>query len=136
MADPGGEITGVSAAQEDLGYRLAVDGPGEGRAWMTPAARHGNRAGVLHGGLVSTLLDAAMGTAAATRVVPDGAAPMATVSMTVQFLAPVPLGREVQARARVTGGGRSLHFCEATLRLEDGTVAATATGVFRTIRTG
>jgi uncharacterized protein (TIGR00369 family) len=133
---PGGprEIVGVSAAQADLGYRLAVEGPGAGRAWLRPGPRHGNRAGVLHGGLVSTLLDAAMGTAAATRVSEDGAAPMATVSMTVQFLAPVPLEAEILARARITGGGRRLIFCEATLTLPDGAAAATATGVFRAIR--
>jgi len=79
------------------------------------------------GGVVMTLLDSAMATAALSRV--DFEREVVTVDMHVAFLRPA-LGRLV-ATGRATGGGRSMCFCEASVVDASGEVAAQAMGTFR-----
>lgn len=121
-----------SAFQQHLGHRLAGWGPGYARFEMalTPALL--NRHGVPHGGVHATVLDSAMGYATVYPGADAGAArPMSqTLSMSVSFLAPAR-GTGIMAEGRVTGGGRRTVFTEARLWDSEGTLVATATGVFR-----
>lgn len=119
-----------SAFQEHLGHRLTGWGPGYARFEMalTPALL--NRHGVPHGGVHATMLDSAMGYAG---VFPGDSAerPMSqTLAMSVSYLAPAR-GTALMAEGRVTGGGRRTFFTEARLWDGEGTLVATATGVFR-----
>lgn len=86
-----------------------------------------NNHGAGHGGLVVTLLDCAMAHAALSRI--DYAREVVTVDLHVAYLRPSS-GRLV-AHGRVTGGGRSVCFCEARITDADGTLAAQAMGTFR-----
>ena len=88
---------------------------------------HGNNSGIPHGGLIATLLDVAMGTAA--RLATDAAA-VITLDMHVSFIAP---GEEVlTAEGRVVRAGGSIIFTEAEARGPNGEVVAKASGVFKT----
>ncbi|MCJ2014561.1 PaaI family thioesterase [Methylobacterium sp. J-076] len=88
---------------------------------------HANNLGIAHGGILCTLLDVAMGTAA--RLAAGG--PVVTLDMQTRFLNP---GRgTLEAEGRVTRGGRSVLFCEATIRDAQGTPVASATGVMKTV---
>ncbi len=90
--------------------------------------RHGNNLGVAHGGLVATLLDVAMGTAARMAL---GDAVL-TLDMHVSFLA---AGRgTLLAEGRVVRAGGTVVFAEAEARTEDGEVVARASGVMRRVR--
>ena len=80
-----------------------------------------------HGGVLMTLLDSAMAHAALSRVA--YAREVVTVDMHVAFMRPT--GGRLQAQGRVTGGGRSVCFCEATVMDASGEVAARAMGTFR-----
>jgi uncharacterized protein (TIGR00369 family) len=85
---------------------------------------------VVHGGAVSTLADTAIMAAAwADDTVPDALAG-ATVALSVNFVA-AARGSDLTAEARAVRRGRSLCFCEATVRDGDGTVVATALGTYR-----
>ena len=77
-------------------------------ARFTPRPEHTAIPGFVYGGLIASLIDChAMGTAAAAaeraagRAVGEGPAPrFVTASLKVDFLAPTPLGPELEVRAR------------------------------------
>lgn len=102
---------------------------------MQITADHTNRHGVLHGGITTSVLDNAMGATASLTVDDTGKSPFLTISMTVNFIAPAREGQVLVATGRKTGGGRSTVFIDGVLEAEDGTVIATATGVFRKVPT-
>ncbi|CAM3254713.1 PaaI family thioesterase [Paracoccus nototheniae] len=126
-----GPILNETGTQRMIGYRLDVgQGDGCARCVLDLDDRHLNRQGMLHGGLSAVLLDSAMGAAGSLTVDASGRHPFTTLSLTMNYLAPGRPGR-ITATGRVTGGGRSTLFIEGQLRHEDGTLIATATGVFR-----
>ena len=101
----------------------------EGRTTLRVRARpeHTNNLGIVHGGLICTLLDIAMGTAARCTV----GAPVMTLDMQASFLSP---GRgEMTAEGKVLRAGRSIVFCEAEVRAADGALVARASGLFKPV---
>lgn len=80
-----------------------------------------------HGGVVMTLLDCAMAHAALSKV--GYAREVVTIDMHVAFMRPAA-GR-LTAVGRVTGGGRSVCFCEAHILDAEGEPSAHAMGTFR-----
>lgn len=129
-----GLIENETGAQRTLGYVLDVgQGDGRARCYLDLTEAHMNRHGVLHGGIAGMLLDNAMGATGSLTVDDSGRAPFLTISLNTQFLAPARAGTRVTATGRVTGGGRSLLFIAAELVDGDGTVIATATGVFKRV---
>lgn len=126
-------IHGETGTQSLIGYVLDVGDRAGAVCWLDLDDRHLNRQGILHGGLAATLLDSAMGATGSLTVDATGRHPFTTLSLTVSYLAPGLPGR-VTATGRVTGGGRATLFIEGALRHENGTLIATATGVFRKTR--
>ena len=101
----------------------------EGRTRLRLALRpeHANNLGIAHGGVLCTLLDVALGTAARLRA----GRPVVTLDMQTRFLSP---GRGVlSAEGRVTRAGRSVIFCEAEIRDPAGELVATATGLLKPV---
>ena len=129
-----GLILDETGTQRLIGY-VVDTGAGDGTAAcrLDLDDRHLNRQGMLHGGLAATLLDSAMGATGSLTVDASGRHPFTTLSLTVNYVAPGRPGT-VEARGRVTGGGRSTLFIEGALRHQDGTLIATATDVFRKSR--
>lgn len=94
--------------------------------------RHTNRRGDAHGGLIATLLDAAV-TRAARRALPDVQA-LATVEMKTSYLRP---GRgRLRADGDCVHASGSLVFCEARLTDGEGQPVARASATLRQIRPG
>jgi uncharacterized protein (TIGR00369 family) len=91
-----------------------------------------NSWGSAHGGIVTTLLDVAMGGAAMSADV--HATGVVTVSLTVSFLRSA-VGSLV-AEGRMIKGGRSLAFCEGEVRDAAGEVLAKGVGTFKVKRRG
>lgn len=132
--DGEGLIENETGAQRLIGYVLDVGrGDGSARCWLDVGPQHTNRHGMLHGGLIVSILDNAMGATGSLTVSADGRAPFLTVSMTTQFHAPARLGDRITATGRVTGGGRSLLFIAGELVDRDGRLIATASGVFKPV---
>ena len=83
-----------------------------------------------HGGVVMTLLDVTMGSAARSQV--PHAAGVVTVDMSVSFLS-AGQGR-LTVEARVLRSGASLIFCEGEMRDEAGELVAKAMASFKVKR--
>ena len=103
-----------SALMDLIGGEL--DSWEEGRVVMSIKLedRHMNPGGVLHGGVLTTLMDEA--TAHAIAIVRGLEAPLATVDMNVSFLAAARPGDELECEARTLRIGRSVAFAEAEVR--------------------
>lgn len=120
--------------QQMVGYRTEVfPQEAEARVSLDLDRQHVNRNGVLHGGMVATLLDVACGNAASAFFDPDLHAPVVTVSLNLSFVASADAGL-IEAVAAVSGGGRSIAYVNGELRGKDGVLLATAAGVFKRLR--
>lgn len=97
---------------ELAGARLIAGGEGEAVFRCLPDQSWLNPLGLIHGGLLCTLLDSAMGVAVQmTQPVGRG---YATIELKVSYLKPVALdGSELEARGRVIRVGRRIAFAEA-----------------------
>ena len=86
--------------------------------------RHTNPNGVMHGGVITSLMDEAVGgvIAYARGLEVMRAAPHSTVDMNVSFLSAARAGDELIVEARPIKIGRSVAFAEAEARRGDGTI--------------
>ena len=136
MSDPQAIRLGLdqpSGTQQLVGFEIDPD---DGRCSLEVTKAHLNRHGVMHGGLIATVLDTALGVAASLHADPErGARPFTTITMNVQFLAPIREGR-LTATARVTGGGRKTLFLSGEAQDAQGRLIATATGVYKPVPVG
>ncbi len=76
--------------RDHLGLDVSTTGPGTARASLTADDRHLNPNGVVHGAVLFSMVDTAMG-AAAMSVVPEGSA-CASVEVHLRFLRPAMAG--------------------------------------------
>ena len=126
-------IVDETGTQRLVGYVLDVGRPDRrARCRLVVDDRHTNRHGVLHGGIAAMLLDSACGATASLTVDDSGRRPFLTVSLNIDFVGPGRPGG-VTATGRRVGGGRSLLFVAADLVHDDGTLIATASGVFKRV---
>lgn len=85
-------------------------------------------AGIVHGGILSTLLDEAM-----AHAVMGNKIMAVTADMHVRFLRPTPVGVPLKVAASLTGNRKNLYFARGTVMLDDGTLLAEAEGRFARI---
>lgn len=110
-----------------LGVTREVSANGYARLSMPVRPELTNLLEAAHGGVLVTLLDSAMASAAMSSV--NFEAGVVTLNLNTSFLAS-GRGRLV-IEAQRTGGGRSICYCEGTVRGEDGEVMARGMGSFR-----
>jgi uncharacterized protein (TIGR00369 family) len=91
--------------------------------------KHHNRRGVVHGGMLMTFADRAMGRACRFA---NAHRPQATVQLDVHFVDAVHVGELVEATCRVVRRTRALVFASAELTV-GARVVATANGVWKTL---
>jgi len=124
-----------SGFQELLGYRLVRWEEGLAEMELHIERRHLNRAGVVHGGVLTTMLDTSMGFSATFCPFPGRVRRVVTLSLSTSFLGQARHGTLV-ATGRLRGGGRKIVSCTGEVRLrETGAVLAAAEGMFK-YRTG
>ena len=102
----------------------------EGDAWryaFVAEQRHLNLGGVVHGGMLMSFADDALG---ATIFEAVGRRPVTTVQLNTQFIAPVRLGELVEARAEVLRRTRTVVFVRGLLEVAVRT-AVHADGVWK-----
>jgi uncharacterized protein (TIGR00369 family) len=90
---------------------------------MEADARHLNIQGLVHGGMLATLADTAMGLAVRTTLEPDSR--HVTIQLGVQFLSAGRQGR-ISARGRVVRSGRQIAHAEAEVVSDTGRILARA----------
>jgi uncharacterized protein (TIGR00369 family) len=113
-----------------LGWHLLDARPSEGwlKVGFDGKREFCNPAGFVQGGILTAMLDDAMGPA--VLVMSEGRLYTTTISLTVNFMAPAKPG-PIVAEATVTQLGKTVAFIEGKLTAEDGTLLATATTVAR-----
>jgi len=89
--------------------------------------RHTNPAGIVHGGMLTTLLDHALSVIAWEA---NARKPCITVALDVQFLAPARPGDFVAAAGRIVRQTSSLVFMQGSLTIE-GQEIATASAILK-----
>ncbi len=115
-----------------LGWELLDADPETGRVEVAFLARPEflNPGGAVQGGILTAMLDDAMGPAVVVKS--GGTLYGPTVDLNVSFLAPAKPGRLV-AVAEVLRMGRTIAFLQGELRDETGTVVARATATARVV---
>jgi uncharacterized protein (TIGR00369 family) len=110
----------------DVGIRKESAEDGQARLEFEAELRHLNPAGTVHGGVLATLVDTAMGMAARTRT-DDGEVP-ATSQLTIAYLT---AGREgpMTVTAHVRKRGEHVLLCDAEVD-QDGKTVAHAVATF------
>jgi uncharacterized protein (TIGR00369 family) len=117
-----------------LGWHLLDARPRDGwvRIGFMGKPEFCNPAGFIQGGILSAMLDDTMGPA--VFVMTDGKLYTATITMTVNFLAPAMPG-PIVGEATVTQLGKTIAFVEGRLMGRDGSLLATATTSVRLVET-
>lgn len=109
-----------------LGFRRPEVEPGRATFQMEPSEEHFNPIGVVHGGIIATLLDSAMGCAVHTTCA-EGTA-YTTLEFKVNLVRAVTLETGLlRAEGIVTHRGRRIATAEARVTSPDGRLIATAT---------
>ncbi len=107
-----------------IAARLVSVEPGHVVFECTPDESVYNPIGVIHGGLVCTLLDSAIGCAVHTTLAPGVA--YTSIEIKVNYVRPVHLGLPLTVHGWVVKSGRRIAFGEADVRDGEGTIVATA----------
>jgi uncharacterized protein (TIGR00369 family) len=110
--------------------KIVTEALGEGTARLSlPIEPHlTNSLGTAHGGVIMSLLDVALCTAART-LHPESIG-VITIDMSTSFIDGAK-GRKLLAEARVMRDGRSMSFVEAEAKNEDGSLVAKAIATVR-----
>ncbi len=109
---------------QSLGLRFTPDGPNSVIATIDVDPAWQGYAGVMHGGMVSTLLDAAM-----THCLFHRNVHAMTASLKVRFLAPVPCRGRIEIRATLSDRRRRMYALDAEL-ISSGHILARAEARF------
>jgi len=110
--------------------KILTEDLGQGTAKLSlPVEKHlTNSMGTVHGGVIMSLLDIALCTAA--RTLHPGSIGAITIDMSTSFI-DGGSGAKLLAEARVLKDGRTMSFVEAEARNEDGTLVAKAIATVR-----
>ena len=111
-----------------LGLTTETLGQGTARLSMPIAKEFTNSLGTVHGGVIMSLLDVALCTAART-LHPDSVG-VVTIDMSTSFVGG-GTGPRLLAEARVLKDARTMSFVEAEARNEDGSLVAKAIATVR-----
>ncbi len=113
---------------DGLQIKFQYPEPGTCRAEFTPPRRFQGWQGILHGGIVSTLLDEALAHAVGGAERGGGGSGAVTAELTVRFKRPVPIGQVVLLEGNVTSDRGRVVECESCIRDSNGNELASAKG--------
>ena len=129
-ANPDQPEYGDFALKRFLGMSVRESSKGSGVTTVTLAPDHLNPNGVVHGGVLFTMVDTAMGKAAMS-VLDDGQF-CASVEVQLRFIRPASEG-PLTATATVVKQGRNILHLEGQITGPDDRLVASATGTFTVI---
>ena len=122
----------VSAAWRWLGMILVEMGDGAATVDMTPTEDMANHSGFVHGGMISTLADSAMGRA--LRTLKPGVMRAMSFDLKLTFISVAKVGETLRATGHVVHAGRRTAVTECRVEGPDGRLVATASGTFAITR--
>ena len=126
------EAAARSTAWEWLGMKLLEEGEGIATVEMVAHEQMVNHSGFLHGGLISTLADSAMGRSVRT-IKPEVRRAM-SFDLKLNFIAAAKIGETLRATGKVVHAGRRTCVTECRVEGAEGRLIATASGTFMVSR--
>jgi len=102
--------------------------PGHGRLELLVQSHHMRTLGIMHGGVLATLLDTVMGMAAGTRA-PAGHF-VVTVQLNINFIRPAWAGETLVATGEVRHVGRQTAVARGEVHTKTGTLVGSGSGTF------
>lgn len=121
-------LDSIESYRHLLGIEAFEMGEGSVTVTLPTAKRHANMGGWVHGGVLASLLDFALGAAVVATL--EEHEWTATQSLTTDFLRPGKPGEKLVARGRVDKRGRLAAYASGEVVGEDGELVARATGVW------
>jgi uncharacterized protein (TIGR00369 family) len=106
-----------------LGLELVEWRDGFARVACTTGPQHANRSGIVHGGVMLSLIDQAAAYAGLWTGSPDAIRRAVTLDLDCRFTGQVKSGR-LTAEGRVVTRGRNIFFCRTEVFDEAGTLVA------------
>lgn len=129
---PNSQMCFVCGLENPIGLKMAFYQDAEGRvvAEFTPGDEHQGYPGVVHGGIVTAMLDETLG-----RVAIAAERWMVTGRINIRFRQPIPVGQTLTVVGEVVAWKKRMLEARGEIRLADGQVGAEATGTFLEIPT-
>ena len=119
-----------SAFNEVIGFDIGEWRENYVELLLTLKSMHLNRSGVVHGGVLAALIDAAGGFAGCYCTVPGNVRRGLTLSMTTQFTGQASSGT-IKAIGRRRAGGRKIFFSDVEIVNESGDLIAMGQCTYR-----
>jgi uncharacterized protein (TIGR00369 family) len=113
------------------GIRLVRAAPGEVQIELDVEGHHQNLLGIVHGGMIATVADTAMGLAMRTKLAPGTT--QVTGTLHVTYLRPGRAGT-ITGLGRVVKAGHTMGAAEADIRDDRGRLLARAEATFIVVR--
>ncbi|HAC46241.1 MAG TPA: thioesterase [Chloroflexi bacterium] len=121
-----------SRAWEWLGLKLVETGEGTAVVEMATTENMANHSGVVHGGMISTLADSAMGRS--LRTLSPGVVRAMSFDLKLNFINAAKVGETLRATGHVIHAGRRTVVAECRVDGSDGRLVATASATFAVTR--
>jgi uncharacterized protein (TIGR00369 family) len=115
-----------------LGLTLVETGEGTATVEMTSTEDMANHSGFVHGGMISTLADSAMGRAVRTLI--PGVVRTMSFDLKLSFISAAKIGERLRATGRVVHAGRRTVVTECRVEGAGGKLVATASATFSVTR--
>ena len=121
-----------SRAWEWLGLKLVETGKGTAVVEMATTEDMANHSGFVHGGMISTLADSAMGRS--LRTLSPGVVRAMSFDLKLNFINAAKVGEKLRATGHVIHAGRRTAVAECRVEGSDGRLVATASATFAVTR--
>jgi uncharacterized protein (TIGR00369 family) len=125
-------IHAPSRAWEWLGLKLVETGERTAVVEMATTEDMANHSGVVHGGMISTLADSAMGRS--LRTLSPGVVRAMSFDLKLNFINAAKVGETLRATGHVIHAGRRTAVAECRVEGSDGRLVATASATFAVTR--
>ena len=115
-----------------MGMELVETGEGSATVEMKATEDMANMSGFVHGGMISTLADSAMGRS--LRTLTPGVTRAMSFDLKLNFINAARIGETLRATAHVIHAGRRTIVAECRVEGKDGRLVATASATFAVSR--
>jgi acyl-CoA thioesterase len=126
------EVKAPSKLWAWLGLETVETGEGTATVEMKTTEDMANHSGFVHGGMISTLADSAMGRS--VRTVKPGIVRAMSFDLKLNFISPAKVGETLRAAGRVIHAGRRTVVVECRVEGPKGKLVATGTATFAVTR--
>lgn len=114
-----------------VGYRLETWREDYAELSLEIGEQHLNRSRVLHGGVLTTIIDSAGGYAGCYTADPEKPRRAFTLSLDCQYLGTANVGERILVQAQKTGGGATIFFVKATVVTQDGRLIGQGSATYK-----